>query len=124
MELMESIKGNDPNNAGCAHHVPPSRSNSGADLPAPPPKPDPAAEVPKKKARAAKPQARNSEIKLLLMAYLYKPLSINILCQGSELELELLPDTDIKAFISTWVTACTTAEGRATTTTAELRRCK
>ncbi|OLQ05854.1 hypothetical protein AK812_SmicGene10891 [Symbiodinium microadriaticum] len=80
MELMESIKGNDPNNAGCAHHVPPSRSNSGADLPAPPPKPDPAAEVPKKK--------------------------------GSELELELLPDTDIKAFISTWVTALEALESQ------------
>ncbi|CAE6916833.1 unnamed protein product [Symbiodinium sp. CCMP2592] len=40
--------------------------------------------------------------------------------QGAEMEVTLLADTDLPSFITTWVSAATTAEGKATTTCAEL----
>ena len=40
------------------------------------------------------------------------------------MEVTLLEDTDLPSFIATWVSAATGAEGKATTTCAELLHCK
>ena len=37
------------------------------------------------------------------------------MCQGSELEITIMEETDLDTFIQNWKGSCTTAEGKATT---------
>ena len=135
-ELLESYKGNDPNTTA-VHHAPPTRSNSTHSLElgppgSTPPNPkNPEEQLPKKKARQAKPQAclrvcNHIEPTACVSHLVAYPTCTPVtnLWQGSEMEVVLLEGSDVPAFISAWVSACTGAEGKATTTCAELRRCK
>ena len=71
---------------------------------------------PKKKPKAPKPQASycsacEGHVSVALLRYVVNPN----MRQGSELEVVMAGDLDPGTFVATWVSACTSAEGRATT---------
>ena len=101
---------------------------AGAALP-PPPRPDAAKpeggvtnpnpgetnnSPPKKKPKAPRPEAGSGIF--LISSKPHKPL----VCQGCELEVTVMQDTDLETFVTNWKHSCTTAEGKATTVKSSL----
>ena len=115
-DLADAISRN-PSMAGAAL-PPPPRSEAakpeGAGGPNPNPGENNKAEPPKKKPKAPRPEA-GSGISLISS----KPLK-PVVCQGSELEVTVMQDTDLETFVTNWKNSCTTAEGKATTVKSSL----
>ena len=103
-----------------------------AQLPPPPPsiaKPSPSGgsgspsetsttDPPKKKPKAPRPEAGSKRFLLYLQGL--EDYRICLLCQGSDLEVTVMDDTDLETFVNNWKSSCTSAEGKATTVKSSL----
>ena len=114
-ELAESLS-KAPNLSAAS--MPPARvaeaaivDSTAAAAPAQTP-PDPKEQPPKKKPKAPRPEAGLGGFSFLVG--LFKTWS-PLMCQGSDMEITIVEETDLDTFIQNWKNSCTTAEGKATT---------